>query len=65
MISVFPNSNRDQAMDGEVQQAAERQARKRASVQTLPFPDLTEDCRKKIPDTLDYPPEGSPKSERG
>ena len=31
--------------------------------QTLPFPDFAEDYRKKITDTLDYPPEGAPGAE--
>jgi hypothetical protein len=32
---------------------------------SLPFPDFTEAYRKRVTDTLDYPPEGSPKADRG
>jgi MscS family membrane protein len=50
----------DDGLDQEGQQAAEKQVREWAAAQTLPFPDLPEDYRKNISDTLDYPPEGSP-----
>ena len=56
---------RDGGMDAERQQAAEKQVREWASAQTLPFPNFAEAYRKKISDTLDYPPEGSPESDRG
>ena len=56
---------RDGGMDAERQQAAEKQVREWASAQTLPFPDFSEAYRKKISDTLDYPPEGSPEADRG
>ena len=56
---------RDGGLDDERQQAAEKQVREWASAQTLPFPDFTEDYRKGITDTLDYPPEGSPDADRG
>ena len=56
---------RDGGMDAERQQAAEKQVREWASAQTLPFPDFAEAYHKKISDTLDYPPEGSPESDRG
>ena len=54
---------RDGGLDNERQQGAEKQVREWASAQTLPFPDFAEDYRKKITDTLDYPPEGSPGAE--
>ena len=56
---------RDGGLDDERQQAAEKQVREWASAQSLPFPDFTEDYRKGITDTLDYPPEGSPDADRG
>ncbi len=56
---------RDGGLDTERQQAAEKQVREWASAQTLPFPDFAEAYRKKISDTLDYPPEGSPEADRG
>ena len=56
---------RDGGMDAKRQQAAEKQVREWASAQTLPFPDFAEAYRKKISDTLDYPPEGSPEADRG
>ena len=49
----------DGGLDAERQQAAEKQVREGASPQTLPFPDFAEAYRRKISDTLDYPPEGS------
>jgi MscS family membrane protein len=66
---AFPSSTmylgRDGGLDAERQQAAEKRVREWASAQTLPFPDFTEDYRKGITDTLDYPPEGSPDADRG
>lgn len=56
---------RDGGLDNERQQDAEKQVREWASAQTLPFPDFAEDYRKKITDTLDYPPEGSPAADEG
>ena len=56
---------RDGGLDAERQQAAEKQVREWASAQTLPFPDFAEAYRRKISDTLDYPPEGSPEADRG
>ena len=56
---------RDNGIDAELQQEAECKVRGWASAQTLPFPDFTEDYRKEITDTLDYPPEGSPGADRG
>jgi len=66
---AFPSSTtyfaRDDGLDGERQQAAEKQVREWASEQSLPFPDFTEDYRKGITGTLDYPPYGSPDADRG
>ena len=66
---AFPSSTtyfaRDDGLDDERQQAAEKQVREWASEQSLPFPDFTEDYRKGITGTLDYPPEGSPDADRG
>ena len=56
---------RDGGLDGERQQAAEKQVREWAAAQTLPFPDVAEDYRKSITDTLDYPPAGSPGADLG
>jgi MscS family membrane protein len=53
---------RDGGLNDERQQAAEKQVREWTSAQTLPFPDLDEEHRRQITDTLDYPPEGSPGS---
>jgi MscS family membrane protein len=66
---AFPSSTlylgRDGGLDQERQEAAEKKVREWASAQTLPFPDLDEEYRKKVTDTLDYPPEGSPTADRG
>ena len=51
---------RDGGLDDERRQEGEKQVREWASAQTLPFPDLAEEDRMRITDTLDYPPEGSP-----
>lgn len=61
---AFPSQtvyfSRDQGLDQERQQAAEKQVREWASAHSLPFPEFAEDYLKQITDTLDYPPEGSP-----
>ncbi|MGB5638818.1 MAG: hypothetical protein WBM63_06845, partial [Sedimenticolaceae bacterium] len=66
---AFPSSTvylgRDGGLDQERQQAAEKQVREWASAHALPFPDLAEDYRRSITDTLDYPPEGSPGADTG
>ena len=66
---AFPSSTlyytRDRGLSAERQQAAEKQVREWAAAQALPFPDFTEQHRKQISDTLDYPPEGSPDADRG
>lgn len=56
---------RDGGLDHERGNEAEKKVREWASAQTLPFPDMAEDERKRITDTLDYPPEGSPGADRG
>jgi len=53
----------DGGLDKEQQECAEKQVREWSSAHTLPFPDIAEDQRRKITDTLDYPPEGSPGAE--
>ena len=66
---AFPSSTlyigRDGGLDTEKQEAAEKQVREWGSAQTLPFPDFSEDYRRKITDTLDYPPAGSPDADVG
>jgi len=66
---AFPSrtlyQTRDGGLDSERQQAAEKQVREWASAHTLPFPEFAEDHRKRITDTLDYPPEGSSGADRG
>ena len=56
---------RDGGLDQQRQGEAEKRVREWASAQTLPFPDMAEDERQRITDTLDYPPEGSPGADRG
>jgi MscS family membrane protein len=56
---------RDQGLDPERQEAAGKQVRQWASAHELPFPDFPASYREKIIDTLDYPPTGSPKADRG
>jgi MscS family membrane protein len=56
--------SRDAGLDQERQAEAEKRVREWASAQTLPFPDMAEDERQRITDTLDYPPEGSPGADR-
>lgn len=56
---------RDGGLDKEQQEDAEKQVREWAAAHTLPFPDIPEDQRRKITDTLDYPPEGSPGADAG
>lgn len=61
---AFPSRSlyvgRDSGLDDELKKEAEWKVREWAAAQTLPFPDLPEADRKRITDTLDYPPEGSP-----
>lgn len=56
---------RDSGLDEEAQQAAEKQVREWAAAYELPFPEFSDEQLKKISDTLDYPPEGSPDADRG
>lgn len=56
---------RERGLDDTRQHDAEQQVRAWASAHTLPFPEFDEDYRRKITDTLDYPPEGSPGADRG
>jgi MscS family membrane protein len=51
---------RDSGLDGEKQQAAEQTVREWAAAHVLPFPEFSDDHRRQILDTLDYPPAGSP-----
>ena len=53
---------RDGGLDHERQQEAERRVKEWAAAQQLPFPDFSDEYRKQITDSLDYPPEGSPGS---
>jgi MscS family membrane protein len=66
---AFPSQTvylaRDGGLDLEHQAAAEKQVSEWGAAQVLPFPDLAEDYRKTITDTLDYPPVGSPGADRG
>ncbi len=66
---AFPSQTlylgRDGGLDKEQQEGAEKQVREWSSAHTLPFPDIAEDQRRKITDTLDYPPEGSPGADDG
>ena len=66
---AFPSSTvylrRDAGLDKERQAGAEKQVREWVSAHALPFPDISEEQRKKITDTLDYPPEGSPGEDGG
>jgi hypothetical protein len=56
---------RDNALDTPGRDAAEQSVREWAAAHALPFPDMDEAHRKRITDTLDYPPEGSPSAKRG
>ena len=66
---AFPSRTLYQASESGLDHArrhdAEQQVRAWASAHTLPFPEFAEDYRRKITDTLDYPPEGSPGADRG
>ncbi len=60
---AFPSrtvyQGRDAGLDKERQEDAEKKVREWSAAHALPFPDIAEEQRKKITDTLDYPPEGS------
>jgi MscS family membrane protein len=53
---------RDQGLDAERSEDAEAQVRRWCSAQELPFPNFSGDFRRKLRNTLDYPPEGSPEA---
>jgi MscS family membrane protein len=53
----------DTGLDKERQEYAEKKVSEWSAAHSLPFPDIAEDRRKEITDTLDYPPEGSPASD--
>lgn len=53
---------RDDGIDAERRKETEAQVRAWCSAQQLPFPNFTADYRKKMRNTLDYPPEGSPEA---
>ncbi len=55
---------RDGGLDSERQEAAEKQVREWTAAQMLPFPEFDDDYRKKVMDTLEYPPAGAPKTKR-
>jgi len=52
--------SREPGVNSEKQQAAEIQVREWIEAQALPFPDLTDEQKTQIINTLDYPPRGSP-----
>ena len=54
--------NRDTEPDSTLRQEAEAKVRAWCSAQELPFPNFTADYRRKVRNTLDYPPEGSPEA---
>ena len=51
---------RDAGIQDERQQVATKQVQDWVAAQSLPFPDFSDEYRKQIKDTLDYPPQGSP-----
>lgn len=53
---------RDEGLDAERREAAEAQVRAWCAAQELPFPNFSAEYRKKVRNTLDYPPEGSPQA---
>ena len=54
--------SRDEGLDKDLQQSAEKQVRDWCSAQELPFPNFSLDYLQKNRNTLDYPPEGSPEA---
>ena len=63
--SRTPYRGCDGGLDPERQEAAGKRVREWASAHELPFPDFPASYREQILDTLDYPPAGSPKADRG
>lgn len=55
---------RDVGTDDDRREAAEDQVRNWVAAHELPFPDLSAEHRKRLRDTLDYPPTGSVADER-
>lgn len=56
--------SRDVGTDDDRREAAEDQVRNWVAAHELPFPDLSAEHRKRLRDTLDYPPTGSVADER-
>ncbi|MFO7599269.1 MAG: mechanosensitive ion channel family protein [Candidatus Desulfacyla sp.] len=60
---AFPSQTvyvgKDTALPADLQQAAELEVQSWRSQGKLPFPDIPEERRKELLDTLDFPPEGS------
>jgi len=52
--------SRDPGMDSNKQQAASKNVTDWIASQSLPFPNFTEAYRKRVKDTIKYPPDGSP-----
>jgi MscS family membrane protein len=61
---AFPSQTtylgRDSGLDDERGRASEERVREWRSSGKLPFPEFDEGARRRMADTLDYPPEGSP-----
>jgi len=61
---AFPSQTvyvgKDTALPADLQQAAELEVQSWRSQGKLPFPDIPEERRKELLDTLDFPPQGSP-----
>ena len=57
--------SRDEGLGAGKREAAEKQTRAWAAAHELPFPDLNDAQRKRITDTLNDQPVGSPGAERG
>lgn len=55
---------RDSGLDREKQGVAEKTVREWAATHILPFPDFHPDHRRRVMDSLDYPPEGSPSARK-
>lgn len=64
---AFPSQTvyvgKDTPLPGDLQQAAESEVRTWRSQGKLPFPDIPEERRKELLDTLDFPPKGSPEDQ--
>ena len=66
---AFPSQTvyvgKDTALPADLQQAAELEVQSWRSQGKLPFPDIPEERRKELLDTLDFPPQGSPPLNEG